>query len=386
MSIAHSHLKTAEALILSYPKGKPLVHHLKAFFATQKKYGSRDRKEISHFCYAYFRCASIFPQSMPIHEKIIYAIFFTQNTPSITLGVLNPELNEICSIAVDAKKEKLNLNSSHFFAFETMLSPSININQISNALLVQPSLFLRIRPGFHAQVKNKLTQHGLSPVFEDDVIRLDNGTHLENVLELDKEVVVQDANAQKVFDLLLKQKLSAELKVWDVCAASGGKSILLFDKFSGLVKLAVTDIRNGILSNLKTRLQKSKIPIQKLLVADLTKSSGLPESERFDIIIADVPCTGSGTWGRTPEQHFSFESNSISSFQQTQRKIVENSIPHLNHGGFLVYATCSVFSAENEDQTAYFQQHFGLELIGENYYDGSVMEADTLFSAVFKKP
>jgi 16S rRNA (cytosine967-C5)-methyltransferase len=58
----------------------------------------------------------------------------------------------------------------------------------------------------------------------------------------------------------------------------------------------------------------------------------------------------------------------------------------LNAGGFLVYATCSVFSAENEDQTAYFQQHFGLELIGENYYDGFAMGADTLFSAVFKKP
>ena len=386
MSIAHSHLKTAEAIILSYSKGKPLVHHLKAFFAAQKKYGSKDRKQISHFCYAYFRCASIFPQSISVFEKIIYGIYFTQSEPSIALGILNSELNESCSISVDSKKEKLNLLSSHFFAFESLLSPKININHISNALLVQPSLFLRIRPGFHAQVKNKLSQNGLSPVFEGDVIRLSNGTQLENVLELDKEVVVQDANAQKVFDLLLQQKLPTALKVWDVCAASGGKSILLCDKIQQSIKLTVTDIRHGILSNLKTRLQKSKIPIHKLLVADLTKSSELSESEKFDIIIADVPCTGSGTWGRTPEQHYSFDSTSLSNFHQTQRKIVENAIPHLNAGGFLVYATCSVFSAENEDQTAYFQQHFGLELIGENYYDGFAMGADTLFSAVFKKP
>jgi len=71
MSRYHSYLNSAVSVIDSYAKGAPLTHHLKSFFQTDKKFGSKDRKSISTLCYHYFRCAFLFNETDSTESKII---------------------------------------------------------------------------------------------------------------------------------------------------------------------------------------------------------------------------------------------------------------------------------------------------------------------------
>ena len=108
-------------------------------------------------------------------------------------------------------------------------------------------------------------------------------------------------------------------------------------------------------------------------------------NESFDIIIADVPCTGSGTWARTPEQLHFFKNNEIEKYALLQRRIVGNALPHLKTNGHLLYITCSVFKKESEENVSFFKEKYNLNLIKSEYLKGYEMQADTLFVALFTK-
>ena len=96
-----------------------------------------------------------------------------------------------------------------------------------------------------------------------------------------------------------------------------------------------------------------------------------------------MPCSGSGTWARTPEQISNFNSNQIAEFTQLQYLIVSNVIHHLEKNGYLLYITCSVFKAENEDIVEKLTGH--LKLVEKKYFEGYTNKADTMFAALFKK-
>jgi 16S rRNA (cytosine967-C5)-methyltransferase len=386
MRIAHSHLKTAASLVSTYPKGKPLVHHLKSYFSAHKKMGSRDRKFVSRCVYAYFRCFAVLDILPQLEDKIIASLFLTQDAPDSFLDALNPEWNLLTHLDIQEKCKILGAVKSTFFNFLPLLSDAIDPNAISASLLKQPDLFLRIRPGAREKVLKKLDDANIEYEVFENTIRLQNSTNLDSVISMDKEVVVQDLSTQKAFDQLPKHLFHPEnISVWDCCAASGGKSILIADILNKKLNITATDIRKNMLSNLTERMQRAKLNLHRFFVADLTLSSGMTSTDSFDLIIADVPCTGSGTWARTPEQHFSFNENECLDFQQKQKKIIDTVIPHLKNGGFLVYSTCSVFKAENETQVSYFSSTYGLELISETYYDGTAQNSDSLFSAVLRK-
>ena len=109
------------------------------------------------------------------------------------------------------------------------------------------------------------------------------------------------------------------------------------------------------------------------------------QNSSFDIIITDVPCSGSGTWSRTPEQLYYFNPAEIDRYSALQKKIVQHAIPRLKPGGFLLYCTCSVFKKENEEIVQYIQQQHALQLLKKELLTGYDQKADTLFGAVFQK-
>jgi 16S rRNA (cytosine967-C5)-methyltransferase len=112
----------------------------------------------------------------------------------------------------------------------------------------------------------------------------------------------------------------ASLTLWDCCAASGGKSILAYDQFSSL-KLTVSDVRASILSNLRKRFERAGIRHYASFVADIT-SPRFQLNKTFDIVLCDVPCSGSGTWSRTPEQLSFFARSKSGSTRNFRKKSV----------------------------------------------------------------
>ena len=174
------------------------------------------------------------------------------------------------------------------------------------------------------------------------------------------------------------------IDVWDACAASGGKSIMAKDRL-GKIRLTVSDVRESILHNLKKRFSEAGIGNFQTLVADLATADPLSPGDLFDLVIADVPCSGSGTWGRTPEQLYFFREGKIMDYSQLQQRILYTVLPHVKPGGYLLYITCSVFRQENEEQVAFITKDQRFTLLRQECLKGYDKKADTMFAALLRK-
>ena len=239
------------------------------------------------------------------------------------------------------------------------------------------------------KVQHKLRQAGIDfEIKGNDCLALPNSSKINELIELNAEAVVQDLNSQRVLELLPEElKSRKKLEAWDCCAASGGKSILLHDRFPQS-RLTVSDVRESILVNLKKRFQQAGIKYYKSFVADLsTPNFNLhnhqEQTSNFDLVLCDAPCTGSGTWSRTPEQLLFFRKEKIEDYAQLQKSIVLNAGRSVKEKGYFLYITCSVFKKENEEVVAFIQNNTSLQLLASRYFTGYDKQADSLFAALF---
>jgi 16S rRNA (cytosine967-C5)-methyltransferase len=243
---------------------------------------------------------------------------------------------------------------------------------------------LRLRPGKEISVQHKLSKAQVPFQLKNArCIAVAPATKLDEILEINREVVVQDLNSQKVIEPLIKLvNEKKEIKTaWDSCAASGGKSILLYDALPH-VQLTVSDIRESILINLTKRFSEAGITGYKKIVTDIA-AKALKSGEKFDLIICDAPCSGSGTWSRTPEQLYFFGEVRIEYYSALQKRIVTNAAKNLHKGSYFLYITCSVFKNENEEVASFIEEQLSLKLLHLEYFVGYNQKADTLFTALF---
>ena len=384
MSRQHSYLASAIKVITSHKIGEPLVYHLKRFFAADKKYGSKDRRQIIALCYNFYRTVAAL-KNMPIAEKIVVATFLCSSSHNDFLEELNPELNSKIKDSNVAKMASLHISSIDLFAFESELGEEINRDQFALSFLAQPLFFLRIRPGKETMVLEKLVDNKIN--FEEittSCIALQQGFKTEQFFTINKEVVVQDKNSQLVFNHLQKPNVffKKDIQVWDCCAASGGKSILLYDVLHGYLHLHVSDLRANILNNLRNRFKEAGIKKYDSFTADLLQDEVLKINKTFDLIICDAPCSGSGTWARTPEQLSFFTAEKIDEYAAMQLKIATTAIKQLEKNGLFFYITCSVFKKENEGVVRQLKEKFNLQIRQMEYLKGYETKADTMFVAV----
>ncbi len=393
MKYAHQYIKSAVLLLESYDGSVPLAAFLKNHFSQHKKFGSKDRKYIAQLCYNYFRLGHA-AKKLSREEGIRVAVFLTSDTveewielfPENWISNWSAELNDRISFIATVHPA---FDINQLFPFQDLLSNEIDATAFSVSHLTQPDLFIRVRPGRFQKVIGKLTAaklifHQLS----ETTLSLPNGTKLEDVLEIEKDVVIQDYSSQKVGELFnaISEKITT---VWDCCAASGGKSILAKDLLGEQLQVTVSDLRASILHNLNLRFQRAGMVGYKTYVADLSDNfratvAGLKDAT-FDLVIFDAPCSGSGTWSRSPEQLYYFKKPKLEPFLQLQQQIVKNILPSVKKEGYLLYITCSVFAGENEAMAAFIQANPGFTLIKQHLIKGYAEKADTMFAALFRK-
>jgi 16S rRNA (cytosine967-C5)-methyltransferase len=413
-----SHLNTTTHLIQEYKGEEPLHYFLKRFFGHNKKFGSKDRKRISHMCYVFFRVGRAFQYEGPlkeaedIHRVVLAGLFLSGNESDDLLAAMRPSWNEKMAAATGEKLEMINQETSNahidianIFPSFDKLSDGIEKLAFNLSHLFQPDLFIRIRPGYQHSILEKLNRTNIQyEILPGSAVRLPNGLGIDEIMDLDREVVVQDLSSQQVGDFLFDYRAergehsSNRTNVWDCCAASGGKSIMAKDILEN-IDLTVSDVRESILINLKKRFQKAGLTNYNIILADLSSSALTGKTTRsikgdfytgqaatpFDLIIADLPCTGSGTWSRTPEQLYFFQPEAIQKYSQLQKSILENVIPHLKETGKLLYITCSVFRQENEEVIDFLLDRFPLKLERMELLKGYNKKADTMFAALLSK-
>jgi 16S rRNA (cytosine967-C5)-methyltransferase len=167
------------------------------------------------------------------------------------------------------------------------------------------------------------------------------------------DVSVQDGAAQLVANLLGTQ---SNQRILDACAAPGGKTchILESEPDNDVVALDVDPTRLQLIEQNTQRLKLNA----SLIAADASDVASWWDGQKFDRILIDAPCSGTGVIRRHPDIKILRRPDDITSLAETQRQLLENLWPLLNTDGLLVYTTCSVLKQENELQIMNFlNQH-----------------------------
>lgn len=387
-------LRYATNIITAYQGETPLHVWLKDFFRQHKQMGSRDRKTVSNLVYGFYRLGHSV-RELTVKERILLGLFLVQDQHSELLEHFHPEWNHRSAHPLQGKidfirSSDIDFEPADIFPWKNELSDDIDHYAFCLSFLRQPDLFLRIRPGYEQTVKARLAEvpHELIPPF---TLRLPNGTKIEELFTPDKEIVIQDYSSQRIAEFIPPAH-----DFWDACSASGGKSILIHDLIPGM-NITVSDIRGSILHNLRQRFRQAGINAYHAFIADLTKDvpSGIlqdsfdagaksaPARLPYDLVLADVPCTGSGTWSRTPEELYFFDPRKILTYSTAQKQIVSNITAHLEPGARLVYSTCSVFKKENEAIAALIRERPGLRQELAANIKGYDQRADSMYAARF---
>lgn len=380
-----NYIIAAEKIITGYNGSLPLHHYLKTFFKAHPHMGSRDRRRVQQLVYHFFRLGQ-WQQSLPLKERILLGTFLCEHTPDELLAFFKPEWNTLIAVSFEEKLGALGLwwNALEAFPFVQHLSAGIDAEKFTRSFLQQPKLFLRARPGKLAPILRLLEGNYIYEQIGANTIALPNGTKTELIIPDKSWYEIQDLSSQETG---LRFQPKAGEHWWDCCAASGGKSILLHDQ-QPAINLFASDVRASILENLRKRFAEAGVKNYAAKVLDLTSpslSAALPRTQ-FSGIILDAPCSGSGTWGRTPESSSFFKGSQIREYAALQKQIARNVAPFLAPGGTLIYITCSVFREENEDAVAFLEKECGLKIAESGIISGYERNADTMFVAVANRP
>ena len=162
-------------------------------------------------------------------------------------------------------------------------------------------------------------------------------------------ISVQDAGAQLAAPLL---NLKDGQRVLDACAAPGGKTAHIAE--SADVELTALDADPARVVRIRENVERLRLADIRVAVGDAGDPAAWWDGRPYDRILADVPCTASGTVRRHPDSKWLRRKTDIASFAAQQRRLLDALWPLLAPGGCLLYCTCSVFDAENESQVRQF--------------------------------
>ena len=173
------------------------------------------------------------------------------------------------------------------------------------------------------------------------------------------EVSVQDAAAQRAAPLLLGAGLPRNARVLDACAAPGGKTAHLLE----LAELDLLALDSDPLRLAKVQDTLNRLKLQAEVKAGDARFPNGPhgwwDGRPFDAILLDAPCTASGIVRRHPDVRWLRRADDINALARIQAEMLDALWPLLAPGGRLLYATCSIFPAEGQQQIDAFMQRIG---------------------------
>ncbi|NCX95881.1 MAG: methyltransferase domain-containing protein [Chitinophagia bacterium] len=360
--------------ILGEYEGKqPLWSYLSAYYKRHPILGSRDRRLLSDMVYSYYRCARCLTEESSIENKIYTCLTICHKQQTLARLFTGNSLPLL--------PHHLPALLLPYTRFSAGITPNEWLYMLTQG---QPKLFFHT--GKHKpDVVKALTEQGIAySEEENNMLSVATGTALEKVLQ-PHQYWVQDLSSAQTGNYMQPQPGEAW---WDCCAGGGGKTLLLLSSQIP-VKLLATDVRQSALLQMQQRCRLYGFTPPETLVANVSNAQALSQAlhkRRFDHIICDAPCSGSGTWGRTPEQACFFSPEALAHYTTLQLQIAANAAHYLHPDGTLLYITCSVFEQENEAiVTQLLANHPTLSLQTQTLINGTAHHADTLFVAKMVK-
>ena len=184
------------------------------------------------------------------------------------------------------------------------------------------------------------------------ILELDSLNFLESFENGD--FIIQDESSQFIGKIA---ELPLNAKVLDLCAAPGGKALLMAEK-PEVEKIVACDIskrKTGLIEENINRLGIKKVIT---MVNDATVFNKEFE-EDFDLVICDLPCSGLGVIGRKRDIKYNITENKIKELAKLQRDILENAKKYVKKGGYLIFSTCTMSKLENEENFKFISEFSG---------------------------
>ena len=166
---------------------------------------------------------------------------------------------------------------------------------------------------------------------------------------------IQDEAAQLISYLI---KPDTNETILDACAGSGGKTTHLAAILKNKGRIVAIDRNQEKIAELRLEAARLGINIIETQTGDL--ETGLHNSlkEKFDFVLVDAPCSGTGTLRRNPEIKWRITEKNLRKFTAAQKRILQNAAVAVKKGGHLIYCTCSLLPEENENIVDDFLKHY----------------------------
>ena len=219
------------------------------------------------------------------------------------------------------------------------------------------------------------------------ILELDSLSYLESFEEGD--FVIQDESSQFIGKIV---GLPKGARVLDLCAAPGGKSLLFaeMEEVDEIISCDISESKTELIEENVRRIGVSKIKT-KVNDASLYNPDFM---DGFDLVICDLPCSGLGVMGRKRDIKYNVTEDKIRELAKLQRTILENAVRYVKKGGRLIYSTCTMTKAENEENFTFISEFKGFSAVDfsdkirgyvDRYKDGErlVNEAKKGFMRLF---
>lgn len=189
------------------------------------------------------------------------------------------------------------------------------------------------------------------------------------------KIDVQDEGSQLAAILC---DVKPDMKIVDYCAGAGGKSLTLAFLLGGKGKIEAHDVDWHRLEQIKPRAERlgmNNVEIKREIV-----------DVDYDRFIIDAPCSGTGTWRRSPDAKFRLTPERLKELNKMQYEILEKGYVHTKSGGRIVYITCSILKQENEDiVTRFLNEYKDVKLLRQERFSPLETNTDGFFAAVMEK-
>ena len=184
------------------------------------------------------------------------------------------------------------------------------------------------------------------------ILELDSLNFLESFENGD--FVIQDESSQFIGKIA---ELPQNAKVLDICAAPGGKTLLMAEKPEAerITACDISEKKTGLIEENINRMGIKKVIT---MVNDATVFNKKFE-EDFDLVICDLPCSGLGVIGRKRDIKYNITGNKIKELAKLQREILENAGKYVKKGGYLIFSTCTMSKLENEENFKFISEFSG---------------------------
>jgi 16S rRNA (cytosine967-C5)-methyltransferase len=348
-----------EVVASAHDEGPPADSIVQRYFKTRRYAGSKDRRAVRELVYRAIRRSGERPDGgraamlgLASEDRELALLFDggahgpEQRDPS--------EQGASASLLPEWVKPRLSdhLTQDEWPALleRAPLDLRVNVARTSReamAAVFDGAQLTRLSPwGIRLPLDTRVDDH---PAYEDGVVE------------------VQDEGSQLI---ALACQPKEGIRILDLCAGAGGKTLALAAA-APAAELIATDTNRNRLAQLAPRARRAGANIATRLIDGGREAPQLADLEgQCDVVLVDAPCSGSGTWRRSPEGRWRLTPERLDRVVQLQARLLDLAVPLVKPGGALVYATCSVIAAEGADQAGNFLGRHSSWIVQDMSFEG----------------